>query len=118
MQQQLREAESRAEMATEQMASLLVRERQLLEERRELQRQLDKVRLEVARNARSGKTVLTLVTICEAILIPPSGSNWQPVVYQRPRDVALLEDWVPATPPTPPYLQVWTPQSGMQRYQT
>ncbi|CAI8004578.1 Sodium channel and clathrin linker 1 [Geodia barretti] len=48
---QLRESESRAEAAAAQVSSLLMREKQLLADRRELQRQLDKLKLEITRRA-------------------------------------------------------------------
>ena len=51
LQQQLGEAESHVEETTGQVEVLLSREKQLLQERRNLHQQLDKLRLEMARNA-------------------------------------------------------------------
>ena len=51
LRQQLAEAESHIEASTGQVVVLLAREKQLLQERRDLYRQLDKLRLEMARNS-------------------------------------------------------------------
>ena len=51
LQHQLGEVEARAETATGQVSALITKEKQLLQERRELHRQLDRMRLQAARNA-------------------------------------------------------------------
>lgn len=50
LQQRLKEVEGQTEVAMEQVAQLALREKQLLQERRELNRQLDKVKLHVSRS--------------------------------------------------------------------
>lgn len=49
LQAQLEEAEAKAELSSNQAASLLSRERQLLHECRALQREVDKLRLELTK---------------------------------------------------------------------
>lgn len=49
LQRQLDEVEARAETAVAQVAKLLSKERQLLHERRELHKQLDRMKLQMAR---------------------------------------------------------------------
>ena len=51
LQHQLKDAESRADTATGQVSTLLHKEKQLLQERRELHRQLDAIKLHMARKA-------------------------------------------------------------------
>jgi chromosome segregation ATPase len=51
LQHQLGEVEARAETATGQVSALIAKEKQLLQERRELHRQLDRMRLQAARTA-------------------------------------------------------------------
>ncbi|XP_065884311.1 sodium channel and clathrin linker 1-like [Dysidea avara] len=58
LQSQLEEAEARAELSSTQAASLLSHERQLLQECRALQREVDKLRLELTKVATSHSTPL------------------------------------------------------------
>ena len=51
LQHRLVEVEGRAESAVGQVSALITKEKQLLEERRELHKQLDRMRLQMARNA-------------------------------------------------------------------
>ena len=51
LQHQLGEVEAGAESAAGQVSALISKEKQLLQERRELHKQLDRMRLQVARNA-------------------------------------------------------------------
>lgn len=50
--EELKDSESRAEHATNQMNLLLLREKKMMKEKREAQRQLDHAKLQVARNLR------------------------------------------------------------------
>ena len=50
LQRQLDEAETRAETAANQVSMVLSKEKQLLQERRELHKQLDRIKLHLARN--------------------------------------------------------------------
>ena len=50
LQRRLEEVEARAETASGQVSTLLSKEKQLLHERRELHKQLDRIKLQMARN--------------------------------------------------------------------
>jgi len=66
----LEEAEARAELSSTHAASLLSRERQLLQECRALQREVDKLRLELAKVATrfANKSVIALqLLVCYII---------------------------------------------------
>ncbi len=51
LQQRLKEVETQAEESMDQVSQLLSKEKQLLQERRELHRQLDKFKLHMTRSA-------------------------------------------------------------------
>ena len=50
--QELREAESKARHASNQLNVLLLREKKMMKEKRDAQRQLDQAKLQIARNLR------------------------------------------------------------------
>ncbi len=58
LQQQLVEAETQVESTTSQLSALAMRERGLLQEKRQLHRQLDKVKVKMSRIGRYVKTSL------------------------------------------------------------
>lgn len=89
LQRQLRDSESRAEEAATQVCTLLEREKQLQGDRRELQRQLDKLKLEITRRAdlamaippTSGPfrfhTSTPMAVDPLASSVPPGGNGWE-----------------------------------------
>ena len=58
--QELRDAENRAEHATGQLNVLLLREKKIMKEKRDAQRQLDHAKLQIARNLRYNNTCTSL----------------------------------------------------------
>ena len=58
--QELKDAENRAEHATGQLNVLLLREKKIMKEKRDAQRQLDHAKLQIARNLRYNNTCTSL----------------------------------------------------------